>query len=134
MDNLTRGSEYLGQKAFGFKFCLSSSCEPCASWYSQAGMDGHPSAQARALVTLASRIPRLLDQVTCAKKCFFCWERFSKMYFPRRALKRNSQNGVYGGSRGLGCIYILDSHMAPYGACGFVQSKVRSSEVSPNVR
>ena len=31
-------------------------------------------------------------------------------------------------------IYILDSHMAPYGAGGFVQSKVRSSEVSPNVR
>jgi len=31
-------------------------------------------------------------------------------------------------------IYILDSHMAPYGARGFVQSKVRSSEVSPNVR
>ena len=32
-------------------------------------------------------------------------------------------------------IYIyIDSHMAPDGACGFVQSKVRSSEVSPNVR
>jgi len=31
-------------------------------------------------------------------------------------------------------IYILDSNMAPYGAGGFVQSKVRSSEVYPNVR
>jgi len=31
-------------------------------------------------------------------------------------------------------IHTLDSHMAPYGACGVVQSEARSCEVSPNVR
>ena len=31
-------------------------------------------------------------------------------------------------------IYILDLHMAPYGACEVEQSKVRSSAVAPNER
>jgi len=61
--------------------------------YSQVGMDGHPSAQARALVTLGN-------------PGRFWGVRFPKMYFPRRAFKITPQNGVYGGFKGLRFIYI----------------------------
>jgi len=52
-------------------------------WYSQVGMGGHPSAQARALVTLGNS-GRIVGGV------------YFENIFPRRALKITPQNGVYG--------------------------------------
>jgi len=62
--------------------------------YSQVGMDGHASAQARALVTLGN-------------SGRYFGVRFSKMYFPRRALKRTPKDGVYGGLKGFRSIIYI---------------------------